>query len=228
MPSTEFRHGQRESQTAGFRCVRTSREHRQSTVPGGTRQRRPWAMKRRRVPANRLRVGANENACIRVCAYAYANTRIHAYIRRGFVACAHTRIHAYSRARAFLARMRIRCLPLAGRVYLWHTVSTDYRPPDRCARVNAVAALCFGKRAFGLLPAYCLFASTTCVECLQHVPVVPVHSVHRLYPGKRARAQCLQVGAQRPHVCMKTRTRRRGYADSLYVPGFSERVCACA
>ena len=36
---------------------------------------------------------------------------------------------------------------MAGGVSLWHTVGTGYRPPDCCARINAVAALCFGKGA---------------------------------------------------------------------------------
>ena len=38
--------------------------------------------------------------------------------------------------------------------------SIDCRPPDPCAQVNAVAAVCFGKGA-----EYCL--STTCRQCLQ-------------------------------------------------------------
>ena len=37
-----------------------------------------------------------------------------------------------------------RCLQLADRVYLRQTVSTDHRPPSRCARLIVVNELLFG------------------------------------------------------------------------------------
>ena len=36
-----------------------------------------------------------------------------------------------------------KCVQLTDRVYLWHTVPTNYRLPDPRARVNAVATPCF-------------------------------------------------------------------------------------
>ena len=59
------------------------------------------------------------------------------------------------------------CLQLAGRVYLWCTVSTDPRPPSPCVRVNDGSGPFWGKGAFGPLPKYWHFASTTCRQCLQ-------------------------------------------------------------
>ena len=137
---------------------------------------------------------ANAHTRIRGVFIAYAS-RIHAY--------AHSRIHAVC---AFLGCMCIHCLQVAGRVYLWHTASTDYRPPDRCAWVTAVAALCFGNGAFGPLPDYCLFASATSVQCLQHV-----HVVHHL---------CT--------VCMNMRV--HGYAQTcIHAYQYaSSRICAYA
>ena len=107
--------------------------------------------------------------------------------------------------------MRIPCmdaqtlLQSACRVHLWHTVSTEYRPLDRCAPVNAVAALCFGKGALSsiLSPhAYNMCMLYTSAQCLQTIPastcmctVSTVHSVYRLDSGKRICAQCLHVCA---------------------------------
>ena len=59
------------------------------------------------------------------------------------------------------------CLQLAGRVYLWCTVSTDPRPPSPSMRVNDGSGPFWGKGAFGPLPKYWHFASTTCRQCLQ-------------------------------------------------------------
>ena len=59
------------------------------------------------------------------------------------------------------------CLQLAGRVYLWCTVSTDPRPPTPYMRVNDCSGPFWGKGAFGPLPKYWHFASTTCRQCLQ-------------------------------------------------------------
>ena len=59
------------------------------------------------------------------------------------------------------------CLQLAGRVYLWCTVSTDPRPPTPSVRVNDCSRPFWGKGAFGPLPKYWHFASTTCRQCLQ-------------------------------------------------------------
>ena len=61
------------------------------------------------------------------------------------------------------------CLQLAGRVYLWCTVSTDPRPPTPSVRVNDGSGPFWGKGAFGPLPKYWHFASTTCRQCLQLV-----------------------------------------------------------
>ena len=61
------------------------------------------------------------------------------------------------------------CLQLAGRVYLWCTVSTDPRPPSPSVRVNDGSGPFWGKGAFGPLPKYWHFASTTCRQCLQLV-----------------------------------------------------------
>ena len=54
-----------------------------------------------------------------------------------------------------------------GRVYLWCTVSTDPRPPSPSRRVNDGSGPFWGKGAFGPLPKYWHFASTTCRQCLQ-------------------------------------------------------------
>ena len=62
--------------------------------------------------------------CICVRVYAYT-----ASIRRVY-ACKHT---PYT---------PVGCLQLAGCIYLWCAVSTNNRPPDPYARVNAVATLC--------------------------------------------------------------------------------------
>ena len=59
------------------------------------------------------------------------------------------------------------CLQLAGRVYLWCTVSTDPRPPSPSMRVNDGSGPFWGKGAEGPLPKYWHFASTTCRQCLQ-------------------------------------------------------------
>ena len=59
------------------------------------------------------------------------------------------------------------CLQLAGRVYLWCTVSTDPTPPSPCRRVNDGSGPFWGKGAFGPLPKYWHFSSTTCRQCLQ-------------------------------------------------------------
>ena len=59
------------------------------------------------------------------------------------------------------------CLQLAGRVYLWCTVSTEPRPPTPYMRVNDCSGPFWGKGAFGPLPKYWHFASTTCRQCLQ-------------------------------------------------------------
>ena len=59
------------------------------------------------------------------------------------------------------------CLQLAGRVYLWCTLSTDPRPPTPSVRVNDGSGPFWGKGAFGPLPKYWHFASTTCRQCLQ-------------------------------------------------------------
>ena len=59
------------------------------------------------------------------------------------------------------------CLQLAGRVYLWCTVSTDPRPPSPSRRVNNGSGPFWGKGAFGPLPKYWHLASTTCRQCLQ-------------------------------------------------------------
>ena len=59
------------------------------------------------------------------------------------------------------------CLQLAGRVYLWCTVSTDPRPPIPYMRVNDGSGPFWGKGAEGPLPKYWHFASTTCRQCLQ-------------------------------------------------------------
>ena len=59
------------------------------------------------------------------------------------------------------------CLQLAGRVYLWCTVSTEPRPPSPSMRVNDGSGPFGGKGAFGPLPKYWHFASTTCRRCLQ-------------------------------------------------------------
>ena len=56
------------------------------------------------------------------------------------------------------------CLQLAGRVYLWCTVSTDPRPPTPSVRVNDGSGPFWGKGA-----KYWHFASTTCRQCLQLV-----------------------------------------------------------
>ena len=61
------------------------------------------------------------------------------------------------------------CLQLAGRVYLWCTVSTNPRPPSPSMRVNDGSGPFWGKGAFGPLPKYWHFASTTCRQCLQLV-----------------------------------------------------------
>ena len=61
------------------------------------------------------------------------------------------------------------CLQLAGRVYLWCTVSTDPRPPTPYMRVNDCSGPFWGKGPFGPLPKYWHFASTTCRQCLQLV-----------------------------------------------------------
>ena len=58
-------------------------------------------------------------------------------------------------------------LQLAGRVYLWCTVSTDPRPPSPCVWVNDGSGPFWGKGAFGPLPKYWHFASTTCRQRLQ-------------------------------------------------------------
>ena len=58
-------------------------------------------------------------------------------------------------------------LQLAGHVYLWCTVSTDPRPPSSCVRVNNGSGPFWGKGAFGPLPKYWHFASTTCRQRLQ-------------------------------------------------------------
>ena len=58
-------------------------------------------------------------------------------------------------------------LELAGRVYLWCAVSTDPRPPSPCVRVNDGSGPFWGKGAFGPLPKYWHFASTTCRQRLQ-------------------------------------------------------------
>ena len=53
-------------------------------------------------------------------------------------------------------------------MYLWCTASTDLRPPFPCVRVNDGAGPFFwAKRAFGPVPKYWHFASTTCRRCLQ-------------------------------------------------------------
>ena len=50
---------------------------------------------------------------------------------------------------------------------------------DPCARVNAVAVLCFGKGAFGPLPKHCPFTST--VQCqISRLCLFVAHSVCRL------------------------------------------------
>ena len=54
----------------------------------------------------------------------------------------------------------------ANRVYLGQTVSTDYRPLGPYTRANDVSGPFFAKGAFGSLPKYCHFASTTCRQCL--------------------------------------------------------------
>ena len=52
------------------------------------------------------------------------------------------------------------------------TVATNYRPPDPYARVNAVAALCFGKGAFAPPPPPLLNIVSSGLQ--------PVHIVHHL------------------------------------------------
>ena len=58
-------------------------------------------------------------------------------------------------------------LQLAGRVYLLCTVSIDPRPPSPCVRVNDGSGPFWGKGAFGPLPKYWHFASTTYRQRLQ-------------------------------------------------------------
>ena len=74
--------------------------------------------------------------------------------------------------------------------------------------MHTVAALCFGKGAFSPCPEYCLFMSTTCAQCVQHVQVVHhlctvstdytqvnvyVCSVHKLCRVCTNYAQCPRV-----------------------------------
>ena len=81
------------------------------------------------------------------------------------------------------------CLQLAGRVYLWCTVSTDPRPPIPYMRVNDGSGPFWGKGAFGPLPKYWHFASTTCRQCLQ------------LAAASTCGAQCLQTPDRPPPLC---------------------------
>ena len=60
-----------------------------------------------------------------------------------------------------------RCLQLAGRVYLWCTVSTDPRPPTPCVQGNDSSGPFLGGEGLRLVPKYWHFASTTCRRCLQ-------------------------------------------------------------
>ena len=73
-----------------------------------------------------------------------------------------------------------RCLQLAGRVYLWCTVSTDHRTPCPCARVNAATGP-FGGEG-GLRPPSQILAlrvyNMPTVSTISRPRLLVVHSVY--------------------------------------------------
>ena len=73
------------------------------------------------------------------------------------------------------------CLQLAGRVYLWCTVSTDPRPPSPCVRVNDVSGPSLGEA--GLRPPSQILAlrvyNMPTVSTISRPRLLVVHSVYR-------------------------------------------------